>query len=152
MASHIKQLTSHSPEETRELGRKLGEALKPGSILFLTGDLGSGKTAFVQGLARGLDVPDTYYVTSPTYTLINEYPGRVVLYHMDLYRISDSDEVYDLGIEEMVSANGVIVVEWPDRLPAGFMKAGLSIRIDVMEDDSRNFFLTISDMDLDFQI
>ncbi len=74
-----KNITTHSPEETHDLGKRLGSALEPGAVLFLTGELGSGKTAFVQGLARGLSVPETYYVTSPTYTIINEYPGRLAL-------------------------------------------------------------------------
>lgn len=147
-----KNITTHRPEETHDLGKRLGHALEPGAVIFLTGELGSGKTAFVQGLARGLEVPETYYVTSPTYTIINEYPGRLALYHMDLYRIADSSEIFELGIEEMMDGKGVIVVEWPDRLPQGFMEPRISIHIDVLADDSRNFTLTISDMDLNFQI
>lgn len=143
---------SHSPEETFELGRKLGAILEEGTVLFLTGELGSGKTAFVQGLARGLGVPETYYVTSPTYTLVNEYPGRLTLYHMDLYRIADESEIFDLGLEEMIEGGGAVVVEWPERLPEGFVEPALRLNIKVLPDDSRNFILTISDVDLDFQI
>ena len=143
---------SHSPEETFALGCKLGAVLKEGTVLFLTGELGSGKTAFVQGLARGLGVPETYYVTSPTYTLVNEYPGRLTLYHMDLYRIADESEIFDLGLEEMIEGGGTVVVEWPERLPAGFVEPALRLHIEVLPDDSRNFILTISDVDLDFQI
>ncbi|MGD2269929.1 MAG: tRNA (adenosine(37)-N6)-threonylcarbamoyltransferase complex ATPase subunit type 1 TsaE, partial [Desulfobacterales bacterium] len=77
------QIISHSPEETRKLGRKLGKQLKAGAIIALTGDLGSGKTVFVQGLASGLDVSNDYYITSPTFTLINEYMGRYSFYHVD---------------------------------------------------------------------
>ncbi len=146
------QLISRSPGETFDLGRKLGNVLKEGTVLFLTGELGSGKTAFVQGLARGLGVPETFYVTSPTYTLVNEYPGRLTLYHMDLYRIMDDSDIFDLGLEEMMESRGVVVVEWPERLPAGFMKPRIRIHIEVLPDDSRNFVLTISDVDLDFQI
>ncbi len=147
-----KTLISRSPEETHALGRKLGEVLSPGAVLYLTGDLGSGKTMFVKGLALGLGVPDTCYVTSPTYTLINEYQGKCPLYHLDLYRIGDSSEIFDLGIEEMAESGGVMVIEWPDRLPDDFVAPDIRICIEVLSDDSRNIILLISDMDLKFQI
>ena len=145
-------IISRSSEETHALGKELGTLLKAGTVLFLTGDLGSGKTAFVQGLARGLGVPDEYYVTSPTYTIINEYPGRVTLYHMDLYRIGDGAELEDLGIEDIMNDQGVIAVEWPDRLPEDFCPVHIRIHISLMDGDSRNFSFTISDMDLNSQI
>jgi tRNA threonylcarbamoyladenosine biosynthesis protein TsaE len=147
-----KQIVTNSPEETRDLGRRIGSLLKPGHAIFLTGELGSGKTAFVQGLALGLGVPESYYVTSPTYTIINEYPGRVPLYHMDLYRLGDESEIFDLGIEEMMDGKGVIVVEWPDRLPQGFIDAQILIHIDMLAGDSRKYSFIISDVDLDYQI
>jgi tRNA threonylcarbamoyladenosine biosynthesis protein TsaE len=89
--------------ETSDFGCELGHRLKPGTVILLTGDLGSGKTTFVQGMARGLGVPDSYYVTSPTYTIVNEYPGRQYLYHMDLYRITEPDELDDIGVADRKS-------------------------------------------------
>ncbi len=109
------EIETASPEETQKIAAKLGEKLKPGDVVLLFGDLGAGKTTFVQGLARGLGVPEDYYVQSPTFALINEYPGRVPLYHVDLYRLAPED-VYDLGLEELVE-KGVVVIEWSERLP-----------------------------------
>lgn len=101
-----------SPEETVEIGKQLGKLLNSGNIVCLTGDLGAGKTAFTQGIAKGLGVTD--YVTSPTYTIINEYEGRVPLYHFDVYRLNDVEEMYELGYEEYFFGDGVVVLEWAD--------------------------------------
>ena len=103
---------TESAEETAGIGEQLGRLLGPGSIVCLSGDLGAGKTAFTQGLARGLGVKD--YVTSPTYTIINEYEGRVPLYHFDVYRLNDVEEMYELGYEEYFFGDGVVVLEWAD--------------------------------------
>ncbi|WP_457756360.1 tRNA (adenosine(37)-N6)-threonylcarbamoyltransferase complex ATPase subunit type 1 TsaE [Thermodesulfatator indicus] len=110
-----------SPEETERLAEELGQKLSRGNVIFLFGDLGAGKTTFVKGLARGLGVPKDYYVQSPTFAIINEYPGRVPLYHVDLYRLEPED-VYDLGLEELAE-QGVLVIEWSERLPFFFDKA-----------------------------
>ncbi|MDN4075836.1 tRNA (adenosine(37)-N6)-threonylcarbamoyltransferase complex ATPase subunit type 1 TsaE [Fictibacillus terranigra] len=110
-------VTTASPEETSELAEKLGTLLGPGDVLTLEGDLGAGKTTFTKGLAKGLDVKRV--VNSPTFTIIKEYKGRLPFYHMDVYRLEDSDE--DLGFEEYFEGEGVTVVEWAqfidDRLP-----------------------------------
>ena len=100
-----------SAKETFEAGYRLAQSVHPGQIYCLNGDLGVGKTAFVQGLAKGLgiDVP----ITSPTFTIVNEYSGRLPLYHFDVYRIADSDEMYEIGYEEYVYGDGVSVIEWP---------------------------------------
>ena len=99
-------------EETIALGEKLGASLQPGDILLLEGDLGAGKTTLTQGLAKGLGV--TEFVNSPTFVIINEYfTGRLPLYHMDLYRVEEEAQLYDLGVEEYFYGNGVCVVEWP---------------------------------------
>lgn len=104
-------LESH--EETLKLGKAIGEALKPGDVLLLKGDLGAGKTTFTQGLANGLNVDE--FVNSPTFVIINEYfSGKLPLYHMDLYRLDNESQLYDLGVEEYFYGNGVSVVEWPD--------------------------------------
>lgn len=112
---------SSSVDHTRQIGKKIGEHLTAGAFLALTGDLASGKTAFIQGLAKGLAVPESCYVTSPTYTLINEYPGRIPLFHIDLYRLQGSADMEDLGLLDIFYADGVTAVEWPDRIAANEM-------------------------------
>jgi tRNA threonylcarbamoyladenosine biosynthesis protein TsaE len=109
-------LTSTSEAETEAAGRELASSLTAGSVVLLAGDLGAGKTAFVRGLADGLGI-DPQDVTSPTFTLVQEYRGgRLPLYHVDLYRLK-SIEVDELGLDEMAWAGGVVAIEWPDRLP-----------------------------------
>lgn len=106
--------TSHSEADTAAVGRELAATLVPDTVVLLTGDLGAGKTAFVRGLAEGLGVAPEE-VTSPTFTLIQEYRGgRLTLYHIDLYRLSPS-EVDDLGMDDLTVEGGVVAVEWPDR-------------------------------------
>lgn len=99
-------------EETSRIGEQLGKLLNTGNIICLSGDLGAGKTAFTKGIAKGLGVED--YVTSPTYTIINEYQGRLPLYHFDVYRLNDVEEMYELGYEEYFFGDGVVVLEWAD--------------------------------------
>jgi len=105
---------TRSAEETEALGEVLGQKLDSGDLVLLYGDLGTGKTTFVKGLARGLGVPEDTYVVSPSFVLINEYQGRVPLYHVDLYRLSPED-VEELGLWELLS-QGVMVIEWAERL------------------------------------
>ncbi|MDL2329497.1 tRNA (adenosine(37)-N6)-threonylcarbamoyltransferase complex ATPase subunit type 1 TsaE [Desulfosarcina sp. OttesenSCG-928-A07] len=104
------------PDQTFAFGEVLGRLLKPGLVLFLHGDLGSGKTVFAKGLASGLEVPPACVVTSPTYTLVNLYPGRIAFCHADLYRLSAPVEMEDIGLGEIFDGDGVVAVEWPDRL------------------------------------
>jgi tRNA threonylcarbamoyladenosine biosynthesis protein TsaE len=110
----VHETTTHSEEETAAAARALAEELRPGDVVLLTGELGAGKTAFVRGLAEGLGIhPDE--VSSPTFTLIQEYRGgRLTLFHVDLYRLSPV-EAQDLGLEEMAAGDGVTAIEWPDR-------------------------------------
>lgn len=103
-------IKTFSAAETRALGEKLAPLLKPGDVICLNGDLGAGKTAFSQGVARGLGVTDP--VTSPTFTLINEYQGRLPLYHFDVYRLGGPEEMEDLGYEEYFYGRGVCLIEW----------------------------------------
>ena len=101
-------------KETEQLGERLGAALKPGSVLAYTGDLGAGKTAFTRGVARGLQVPER--VTSPTFNIVNEYEGgRLPLFHFDMYRLGGADELFDIGWEDYLARNGVCAVEWSER-------------------------------------
>lgn len=108
------KITSHSAEETFALGEQIGRLLKKGHIICLSGDLGAGKTALTKGIGSGIGVTD--YVTSPTYTIINEYEGRIPLYHFDVYRLEDAEEMYELGYEEYFFGDGAVVLEWADHV------------------------------------
>ena len=105
------QFISNSPDETQAFAADMAKRLSAGDVLCLYGDLGAGKTAFVQGLAKGLGIDEP--ITSPTFTIVNEYEGRLPLYHFDVYRIADSDEMYEVGFDEYVYGEGVSVIEWP---------------------------------------
>jgi tRNA threonylcarbamoyladenosine biosynthesis protein TsaE len=131
------EVSSYSPEQTRALGRCLGQCIeKKGAILRLCGDLGSGKTCFVQGLAQGLGVPDAYAVTSPTYTLINEYPGRLPLYHIDLYRLAGHNDADGIGLYEILGDAAVVAVEWSERLPEEtWPEPNLKITFSISQED-----------------
>ena len=104
------------PEETARLGRVLGSFLERGDIFALVGDLGTGKTCLTSGIARGLGVPEAYFITSPTFTLINEYPGRIPLFHLDMYRLSGVADLDDMGMDEYFYGNGVMVIEWAEKI------------------------------------
>lgn len=112
---------TESEPQTIALGERFARTLVPGAVLLLFGELGVGKTAFVRGLAKGLKV-DSDSVSSPTFTLINEYRGRPTLYHVDLYRV-DPNEVDDLGLVELGDSQGIIAIEWADHLPRAWMGA-----------------------------
>ncbi|MDQ5985723.1 MAG: tRNA threonylcarbamoyladenosine biosynthesis protein TsaE [Syntrophus sp. SKADARSKE-3] len=98
------------------MGKILGECAEKGDLIALIGDLGTGKTCLTQGIARGLGVPETYAVTSPTFTLINEYPGRHILYHLDVYRLSGANDMEDMGYEDYFYGKGVTVIEWAEKI------------------------------------
>ncbi len=118
-------MLSRSAEQTERLGQELGESLSAPENIWLYGGLGAGKTAFVRGLARGLGV--TGRVTSPTFTLVNEYEGRLPLFHFDLYRLGGMDELYDIGWEDYLARGGVCAVEWSER--AGKQDGGIRVKI-----------------------
>ena len=127
---------TNTPEETEALGARLARALEPGAVVAFTGDLGAGKTAFVRGLARGLGIRDR--VTSPTFTVVNEYEGgRLPLFHFDLYRLGSADELFDIGWEDYLARGGVCAVEWSERMEE-LLEPG-TIRVDLRrgEDESR---------------
>jgi tRNA threonylcarbamoyladenosine biosynthesis protein TsaE len=134
-------IKTHSSKETRKLGQELGRLIERPTTLALIGDLGGGKTAFVQGLARGLDVPGDYYITSPTFTLINEYPGRLPLFHVDLYRLETVDDLEDIGLEELLDDRGVLAIEWADKLAGRFFAEYLSLKFETIDDTSRRISL-----------
>jgi tRNA threonylcarbamoyladenosine biosynthesis protein TsaE len=128
-------LISNSPEETRAIGERLGSLLEPGDVILLSGELGAGKTVFVQGIARGLGFDGG--VSSKSFVLMGEYPGRVTLYHADLYRLDDPEQVQDLALDE-ISARGVLVVEWPERAGEGVLpEENLRIEFEVAGETTR---------------
>lgn len=122
-------IESYSPEETMALGKKMGMEAKAGSIYCLSGDLGVGKTVFTKGFAEGLGVSDKY-ITSPTFTIINEYQGRLKLYHFDVYRISAIEEMDDTGYEEYFFGNGVCLVEWAELVKEVIPKEAVWITVE----------------------
>lgn len=103
---------SSSPDDTRRLGRKLGEKLQGGEIILLQGELGAGKTVLAQAICKGLDVEEQ--VSSPSFTLVNQYQGRVKVYHLDLYRLTREEELMDIGFEDIIYGNGTVLIEWPE--------------------------------------
>ena len=138
-------ISTGSPEQTREIGRAIGEKSLAGDILLLTGELGAGKTCFIQGLAEGLGVPG--YVRSPTFVLTHQYSGRLTLFHLDLYRIDGPLEAWSLGLEEQLFGGGVCAVEWADRAPELFPDSCLWVHLDYQSDSPASD--TDSDPDLD---
>ena len=141
MATEKSKYTTNSPEETFALGQKIGSLIDDPMVLALSGDLGSGKTVFVQGLARGLDVPPDYYITSPTFTLVNEYPGRLRLFHIDLYRLDHFGDLEDIGLHDILSNRAVVAIEWAEKLPEDFASNYIKIDFKIIDDDTRKINL-----------
>jgi len=129
-------LTS-SPDETLEFGRRLGALLEAGDVVALTGPLGSGKTTLTKGIALGLGVEDPREVTSPTFVLIHQYQGRVPIYHLDAYRLKSAAEAEALGTEEMFFGDGVVVVEWADRIAGALPPERLDVDLEVKGEAAR---------------
>jgi tRNA threonylcarbamoyladenosine biosynthesis protein TsaE len=130
----IATLESLSPAETRRIGRRLAALLQPGDVLLLQGELGAGKTCFAQGIGAGLRVKEA--VKSSSFVLVNEYSGRLHVYHADLFRLEDPREVFELGLEENAAA-GLLLVEWPDRAPQEMPPEHLLVRFEATGDRSR---------------
>ena len=129
------KFTTTSPGQTEALGAALAKRLQPGTVIAYLGDLGAGKTAFTRGLARGLGIREP--VTSPTYTIVNEYlSGRLPLFHFDMYRLSCSDDLFDIGWEDYLERGGVCAVEWSENV-ADAMADAIQIRIEKTGEDSR---------------
>ncbi|MBW2630990.1 MAG: tRNA (adenosine(37)-N6)-threonylcarbamoyltransferase complex ATPase subunit type 1 TsaE [Deltaproteobacteria bacterium] len=130
-------LISKSSGDTLDIGRIIGENLTGGSVVALTGELGAGKTCLTQGIAKGLGIPEGYYVTSPTFTLINEYPGRISLYHIDVYRLSGSRDLEDMGYEEYFYGDGVVVIEWAEKVDDIIPAEALLIKLEHINGNKR---------------
>jgi tRNA threonylcarbamoyladenosine biosynthesis protein TsaE len=134
-------ITTRTPDETQKLGKTIGKWIEHPLVIGLTGDLGSGKTAFVQGLAEGLEVPDEYYITSPTFTLINEYPGRLSLFHIDLYRLDGISDLEDIGLDELLYDQAVIAIEWAEKMSDDLPAEHLTMTFEITDDDYRKITL-----------
>ena len=134
------QIQTHSPEETEAVGRKLAAQLRPGDVLAYYGDLGAGKTAFTRGLAAGLGVTEP--VTSPTYTIVNEYlSGHLPLFHFDMYSLGSADELFDIGWEDYLARGGICAVEWSENVEEALTGA---LRITITNDSAKETVRTIT--------
>lgn len=142
MAIHEWSGVSRSADETKEIGRAIGGAVEAGTLVLLIGQLGAGKTTLTQGLADGLGV--TAYTKSPSFVLVNEYQGRLPLFHMDLYRIDDPAEAWELGLDDYLGRDGVLAVEWADRATSIFPDDRLEIHIEYLSDTERQLTLRAS--------
>ncbi len=128
-------LVTHRPEETQDFGRRLGELSRPGDVLLLTGDLGSGKTCLTQGIAWGLGIKE--HALSPTFVIMRELRGRLPLYHVDLYRLDRLEETHDLGLDDYFGGNGICVVEWAEKAMSLMPLDHLLIEIEYVSDTER---------------
>ena len=135
------EILTHTPEETELVGQTLAKTLAPGSVVALYGDLGAGKTALVRGMARGLGSKDR--VTSPTFTIVNEYGGKLELFHFDMYRLKSSDELFDIGWEDYLARGAVCAVEWSENVEDAFF--GDEIRVDIRKLSDNGREITIKE-------
>ena len=135
---------SGSPDETEALGVRIASCLSPGAVVALRGDIGAGKTCLTKGIARGLGIEDT--VTSPTYTIINEYHGPVSLYHIDAYRLTGDQDFENTGAHELFESDGITIVEWSERIPRSIPSTAITISITISGSSDR--VLRIDKMEL----
>jgi len=131
-------IQTKSPSETIRLGKRIGGLLRPGDVVALVGELGAGKTQFIKGLAEGVGVGKPTYISSPSFTLINEYPGRVPFYHVDLFRLEREKDAEELGLEDYFQGDGITAIEWADKIPSLLPKEMLLIHIAYTGKNSRS--------------
>lgn len=131
-------LQTRSAPETARIGKTIGTRLLPGDVVALVGGLGAGKTQFIKGLAAGLGLRDTTYLSSPSFTLINEYAGKIPFYHIDLFRLGREEEAEALGLEDYFRGRGVTAVEWADRIPSLLPEEMLFVSIDYVDETTRS--------------
>ena len=144
------EFITHSPEETRALGGRLADALWAGAVVAFTGDLGAGKTAFVSGMARALGVEER--VTSPTFTIVNEYEGgRLPLFHFDMYRLGDADELFHIGWEDYLDRGGICAVEWSENV-AEALEDAMTVSIEKLGQTSRRITIEGGEHLADFSL
>ena len=130
----MKKVTNNEAE-TIEEGKKLGQSIKPGAIIALYGELGAGKTAFTRGLAQGLGINMT--VSSPTFTIVNEYYGDIPLFHFDMYRLETENELYDIGWDDYLERGGICVVEWSEKVPNAFPPGTVYVKLEILDNNKR---------------
>ena len=141
---------TNSPEETENVGAALGRIVPPGTVIAFEGDLGAGKTAFTRGLARGLGCDEL--VTSPTYTIVNEYlGGRLPLFHFDMYRLASADDLWDIGWEDYLDRGGVCAVEWSENV-AEAMEQPITVTIEKLGEETRRVTIEGGEKDADFSL
>ena len=138
--AHSFAIESNGPEDTQAIGRLLGESAGPGDVFLLVGDLGAGKTCLTQGILFGLGSDE--FARSPTFVLVSQYPGRLTMYHMDLYRLNSFTEVLDLGLDEYLYGDGVSVVEWADKAAEAFPESHMLVEIEYTGEDTRRLSFT----------
>ena len=144
------EIITNSPAETEAVGAALGRVLKPGTVIAYRGGLGAGKTAFTRGLARGLGYTDS--VTSPTYTIVNEYlGGRLPLFHFDMYRLASSDDLWDIGWEDYLERGGVCAVEWSENVTDA-MEGAITVTISRLDDETRKITVEGGEALADFSL
>lgn len=131
--------TTSTPEETKEFGRALAEELKAGSVVALSGPLGSGKTVMIQGICSGLGVTEP--VTSPSFVIINEYPGKIRVYHFDLYRLENTEEFIKLGYEEYFYGKGITLIEWAEKIKAFLPQKRIEIDLEILSEKKRKILV-----------
>jgi len=131
----IKNIITNNESETIALGEKLGSLLTLGAVVALYGDLGAGKTAFTRGLARGLGI--TMAVSSPTFTIVNEYPGKIPLFHFDMYRLESEIELFDIGWDDYLERGGICAVEWSEKVPGAFPSDTIIVKLKRLDNDVR---------------
>ena len=137
-----REWTTHSSDETIQLGREIGRELTPPALVLLSGDLGAGKTTLTKGIASGMGAANEDEVTSPTFTLVHKYDGKSRVYHVDLYRIADAHDLETLGLEDIFNESAVVIVEWPDKLTMRTDWPVIRIQLEHVSDDTRRIVIS----------
>jgi tRNA threonylcarbamoyladenosine biosynthesis protein TsaE len=137
-----REWTTHSSDETIQLGREIGRKLIPPTLILLSGDLGAGKTTLTKGIASGMGAAEEDEVTSPTFTLVHKYDGTSRVYHVDLYRIADAHDLETLGLEDIFNESAVVIVEWPEKLSIQTGWPVLRVQLDHVSEDTRHIIIS----------
>lgn len=137
------KIISKSEKETEAAGAELAKTLAPGSVVAMYGDLGAGKTAFVRGMSRGLGI--TFPVSSPTFTVVNEYPGKTPLFHFDMYRLGSADELFDIGWDDYLERGGICAVEWSENVEEAFEPGTVKVTVTKLGDTEREILVEVMD-------
>ncbi len=139
-AMRSRRVVTSSQQETEKFGEEFAEGLRPGTVVGLVGELGTGKTCFVRGVCRGLDVEDQ--ISSPTFVIINQYEAKFPIYHFDLYRLTIPEEILELGYEEYFYGDGVCLIEWADKIEALMPEDSVEVQIRIGDDEEREIAIT----------